>query len=454
MASHLIRRARLLGLVSLGPLMVLMACADKQACPLRPSAPEVAAVQTPRSEQTNVNLELSARYMRALFRERLESSSEDPAGSTGARATTVDLTQEGVGASAKNLVRVGLVPWVKSASSPPGGTDSGRVDLPRSFHLLLEIKHHLVTAATQPDAATRRRWLDGAEEGVALTFTFVALRDVTFGRDVVCPSSEPPDPIAEKILHGVFDGLRDQKPTVIPTALVTELAGSLTGGSAKVIGANLASDGDLKLGFTLDAGTPATFAPETLLVHHPADDWGFELDSTLAAGLVTAQAKASVAANDFQAIVDSVKVEFSRQGIAVAVDATHKQSRPCPDIHFKARSLTVLSVLKDPAGKSVLTAKSGTPAVTDDAGLVSKFCYFFGTVIFGKATLVIGPAAPTAPCPGVLGPSLSFGFGTDTFYGTSVDTDETFYISGRSSHLDELLAGSTRPAERPPVPNC
>jgi hypothetical protein len=418
------------------------------ACPQLPAPPAVASVQTPRAESTNVNLELSYRFMRTLIRERLEGpSATDPAASSGARVSSVALSQDGSGASLRNLVTVGLVPWFLSSR--------GRTDLPRQFRLVLQIRPHLVTADVQPDAQIRRQWLAGADEGVALTFGYSQLWDVSLGRDVVCPQAGAADPIGDQVLRGVYDGLRDQVPTVIPADLVTDLAASLTGGQAKVKGANLATDGALKLGFTLDSGSPRTFSPETLVMtHHPSDDWGFELDTSLVSRLVAAKASGMVEAKDAVAKTDSVTVDFSSQGLFVTVKATHRQNNPCPDIHITATSLTKVSVRQDSAGRSVLIGDSGDPTIKDDAGGFAALCFIVDKLLFGEATMVIGPAAGNASCPDALGPPLSFDFGTDTFYGTSIDTDETFSISGRSKHVDAVLLGATPPVQRPPVAAC
>jgi hypothetical protein len=417
------------------------------SCPQAPAPPAVASVQTPRAEKTNVNLELSSRYMRTLIRERLEGpSATDPAATSGARVSTVALSQEGSGASTRNLVTVVLVPWFRSST--------GRTDLPRQFRLVLQMRPHLVTADVEPDAQVRGQWLGGADEGVALTFAYSRLWDISLARDVVCPPAGGADPIGDQVLRGVYDGLRDQAPTVIPADLVTGLATSLTGGAAKLKGANLATDGDLKLGFTLDSGSPTTFSPETLLVHHPSDDWGFELDTSLVSQLVSAKARGIVEGQDAFAKTDSVAVEFSAQGLFVTVKATHRQNSPCPDIHITATSLTKVSVRTDSAGTSILIGKTGAPTITDDSDLVAKFCFLVDKALFGAATAVIGPAVGSGSCPDALGPPLSFDFGTDTFYGTSIDTDETFYISGRSKHLDAVLASGTPPVQRPPVAAC
>ncbi|GAA3346993.1 hypothetical protein GCM10020358_60090 [Amorphoplanes nipponensis] len=420
-------------------------CSDKPAsCPDPPAPPPVTGVRTVRAERTNVNLELGYRYMRALIREQFEGA-PDPAATSGARVTSVSLTQEGDGAAPRNLVTVGLTPWL--GSSP-------RADLPRQFRLVLEIRPHLVTAAVQPDEQLRRQWLGGADEGVALTFAFVRLRDVSMDREVGCPTSGAADPVADQVLRGVYDGLRGQQPVVVPVELVTGLATALTGGTAAVTGVNLATAGDLKLGFTLDSGSPAVFSPETLLIHHPADDWGFELDRSLVSRLVAAKAGAVVRGQDPFATIDAVDVDFSAQGLFVTVKATHKQNDPCPDIHVTATSLTKVSVRRDPAGPSVLVGRPGEPTLTDDSNLAAKICFAVDKALFGQATAVIGPARAGPSCPDTLGPPLSFDFGTDTFSGASVDTDETFFISGRSRHVDEVLAGATPAQTRPPVPVC
>lgn len=258
-------------------------------CPQPPTLPDRGPVAQ-RSTTSSIDVELSQGYMR----ERVRAMVDTPeTASSGVDVGTVTLEEVVTGSDRLNLVSIVITPWLK-ADTPTAVP----APLPRSYILRLKMVPHLITPATTPDPARRRELLCApgdtactADSGVLLTFEFYELFSRVNQEAVACTSSNY-DLIDAQVLGGVYESLGKQGPLLLPGGQLTSMISGIIGSPVNLIGVNVGSDLELKIGFLLDQGTPDPFDPNTALSHFPNEDWGIDIDTDFITTAVRAQAVA------------------------------------------------------------------------------------------------------------------------------------------------------------------
>jgi hypothetical protein len=234
---------------------------------------------------------------------------------------------------------------------------------------------------------------------------------------------------------------------VLPAEALTGMVNTMLGSQAKLVGMNLGSDLELKIGLRLDRGSPGTFDPQSSLVRFPTADWGVSLDTAFVTAAITRKANEETAATESAASVNSVGVAYRSGGIDVTVRGV---LRKCGDINWTS-FVHVTPLVRKPADARSAVFAPSTQRQENDANILQGACIFFDQVLssianpLGSATAVIGSGVCTAPMWAPAEFDVSPG---DVFYATTVDTDDIFYIAGRSTFIDGLVAA------RPPVPDC
>ena len=410
----------------------------QSAVQLNPSDYPVAS----RSADTSIDIELSQRYMRERIRAQIEGH---PAGSplpdSGVAVGDVRLSERGTDADKINLVSVTIRPWLRG-----GQNGDQMVDLNRTYSLRLRILPYLVNESTVPDETKRRALLRTTESGAVLRFELFELFSFINNAPVSCTSPNF-DPIDSRVLAGVYETLGRQEPLVLPAEALTGMVNTMLGRQAKLVGMNIGSDLELKIGLLLDQGSPGKFDPQASLVRFPTADWGVSLDRTFVTAAITRKANEETAATDPAAGVNSVSVDYRSSGLDVTVQGV---LRKCGDISWTSFVHVTPLVRKPVDARSVVFAPS-TQRQENDANILQGACIVFDQVLssianpLGKATAVISSGVCTAP----MWTPAEFNVGSDdAFYATAVDTDDIFYIAGRSTFIDNLVAA------RPPIPDC
>ena len=197
------------------------------------------------------------------------------------------------------------------------GTQGQPVPLPdRTYTVQVQLVPYLVTAATVPDAATRRTLLgcdpSATCEGVIVDFNFDALLGGPHGVGATPLSCSTPgyDFIDDKLLSTV-EALT-ANPAQTRKALALDSILKQVGGATEVsacapcappaeaahtahlVGLDVASDGDLAIALALSfdglSYTPAPFPSSSSVVRLASDaDWGVGIDTGFALPLVTKQ---------------------------------------------------------------------------------------------------------------------------------------------------------------------
>jgi len=469
------------------------------AGPRRPAADFGAPSSLPPT--ASVSIEIKGRYVAARIRQSFEtplptevtdSELAIPEGQPGYIAQSgvlvkaVALEQEQVGTERLNLLTIRIAPWIlhqeRDAQSPDRWRLS-KTEVQRYFALRLRLRPRLVTPATVPDRARRQALLQCGTDpscsgsGVIVPLELHELYDVSNGERVACiPSPDERNPsydmVTQKLHQGVLDALYGDEdsegaaPLVLPGQKIVDVVGGIAGGAVELIGVALGTDGDLKIGFLLDQGTPLPFDAATSLTRYPQADWGVLIDPSFITAAITRKvttAAAAAAGNVATVTVTGVTVSYERPTLGenlIRVDVGASASRSNCTVLLSIEVKISPAVRRNANGRSALvtpTSQSLTPQVNACA-VFQLLLLEAEKLLFGRAEATVcspGPCpapSPPDPCPQMAEVEFEAGTG-DRFYAIDLDTDGVFYITGRSAFLDRVLASEGLPA-RPPVPPC
>lgn len=450
-------------------LLLVSGCTNTTTatCPQPPSTWTVNGVQlnpadypvAPRAANTSIDLSLEHNYIAQRLKAAFEApppGNPNPTSGVFVNDTSyfgVLLDQAGTGGQTVNRVTVTILPWLLGAN----GT---KAPLTYSYRLHLKIVPYLVTPSTVPDPQKRRNFLGNIDSGAALRFEFLELDGGSSGL-VSCSNFNLID---AQVLGGIYTALAEQTPLVLPADKLTSMVAGLTGSTPTLVGMNVGSSDDLKIGLTLNQGSPQTFDPNVHIFQGISNvDWAVNLDPSFLRAKISGVVAAGAAMQP-DVSVTSTSVSFadgtsSPTGTGSAeIDATAKgtlnKCKAFGTIHWTA-NVTILPLVRKRAdGKPVLFAPN-TQTTSNDANILNGVCVildqFFQSIAnpLGSATVTIGGV-----CSNPVGDPLQFDVGTnDQFYGTDVATlDGTpvgaFQVAGRSTFIDQLFPG------RPPVPSC
>jgi hypothetical protein len=401
----------------------------------------------PHSGTTSIDIQLSPPYLKEILRARLEAPPADnPNPDSGVFVDSVSLAQTGSGAQRLSLADVMVTPWLL-------GNNGVHARWTYSYTLRLKIVPYMVTTATVPDESKRRALLTSSDQGAVLRFDLQELRG--HGEMIAC-SSPNFNLVDAKVLTSLYHALGHEEPLRLPTAALTSIAEKMLGVKTRLIGLDIGSDSGVKIGFLLDSGSPRTFDPFVTFGHLPSSDWGVMLDTSFVTAAVTAQINTQIGAIP-SATVDAVSVAFQQGStlgagtIAVTVKGTlHK----CGNIHFTSAVTVSVAILRRSDGTVVFGPMTQT--TTNDANLPQGACIVLDQ-IFSSIANPLGSATGTVsqggPCVNPLGDPVQFNASpNDVFYATAVDTDNVFFVAGRSTFMDGVLGPGA--AGRAPVPNC
>jgi hypothetical protein len=395
----------------------------------------------PRSTNTSIDLEMGQLYLRRRITTALQATGIDnPSPDAGMFVRDLRLEERTSGSEKVNVLNLNVEPWVRGAQNQP-------VSLQRFYRVVLKITPYLLTPSTEPDAAKRRTLLGGANSGLALRFELIELYNLSFGRPVNCSRTDL-DLFDAPFLDGLQQSLSSQVPLVIPTSTITDVAAKLTGSSPDVSGVNLGSDLDLKIGFALSGTAGRPFEPQTSLSRFPGSDWAINIDTLLVASAIDSQVRTAITSTNGLSVIGTPTIAFVPGGLNVDVSV---RVSGCGYSTTGSVSVEVEMMVRriGPDGPPPLTRYViRAPQTTKPAlGVFGTLCYLVLNPM-GSATLTIGPG-----CFDVLSVVQFEASPGDWFYATSIDTDNVFYIAGRSSYMDMVRANEGLPP-RPAVPPC
>ncbi|MEZ4828968.1 MAG: hypothetical protein R3C61_22180 [Bacteroidia bacterium] len=407
------------------------------ACPPAPADPGYGTPAPPAS-RSSMNIELSQRYIREKVRTMMQSP---PSASSGVDIGTVRLSQEtDAQGNPLHLLNVVISPWLR-------GNGDSTVSLQRSYELKLRIVPYLITPVTEPDSNRRRSLLcpNGnctADNGILIQFAFYEL----FGRinqaPVFCGSAGY-DMIDGQVLGSVYKSLESARPVVVQADGLLAMGAGLAGIPMGLTGVALGSDLELKVGLLFDVGTPAVFDPQVSLSHFPDADWGVSLDTSLLSMAVRRSAIAQATSTDPRVSVSGVRVGYTTAGFEVVASG---QINLCGGISFTASTVVSPQLCRKSDGTVVLQVCSGKADTNPKASFLQGICYlgsqFLSAFSGGWSTAVI----KSGTCPDMGNISFQAGPG-DVLYGTSLDTDQFFYIAGRSTFIDGQINRAPAPAD-------
>jgi hypothetical protein len=438
------------------PLAVLLgagSCDNVSTAGTCPAVPPGQSLGTPAKQAAAVSmtLELSRRYLDQRVRALTAPAATD---TSGVNVTAVTLSDSDAPDGGGQIL-LSLKPWLL-------GSEGKHAELPQTYVLGLNIVPYLVNAATMPDAAQREALVtDG--EGVVLRFEFANLESRSAGR--MAATMKPTglecapgfDLIDQQVLSGILNKFATSPPTVpVPSGQFGSVVASLTGTPPKLTGAAVGTNSDgLRLGFVLDAGTPDPFDSDLLKIFTDFNshdvDWGVQIDTEYLETPIRTMAKSAIESAHAAARFDGADITFGKDGIEVVANGT---IRICGDFTVSGSTTVTPAIVRNLDGKSVLTAPSTTPKITNGMNPAQAVCAFFDAIgrtvagifsqPFGQATLVVASG-----CRDVMGDPVEFEPAPgERFYATDISTDGLFLIGGRSTAVDAVLPGRT------PVPAC
>jgi hypothetical protein len=172
------------------------------------------------------------------------------------------------------------------------------------------------------------------------------------------------------------------------------------------------------------------------------------VDTGLITTTIRAQIKARLEKDNPGAVVlpADIHVGFEREGLLIDLSGV------ASGCHFTASLVAKAQMLREPSsGKSLLQIVAGTPTPHVD-GLGCQFLQWITTVFSGgSATATIWSPLARPPCNGEQTIAvIEFPLESDRLYGTAVNTNGGFLLSGRSVLIDNRRASSG--ATRPPAP--
>jgi hypothetical protein len=428
-----------------------------------PAAPVAHGIPVPRSSESTIDFELSAPYVTELIRSKLDVSgtggtptpSPSPTAAnsalvldsvvTGADILRVTLDQKVAASEEQSLIGITFVPWLMpkpktlSPGAPPAPSPS-HIRIGGPYTLTLK----LVPSRSQQGGP------------IALTFDFVELNN-ELGR-VACSSSVPLD-LAHlgqvkdvEVLTFIYSAL-GSLAIPLPDQDINDAVSKIGGAGGNLQGLAWATDGALKLGLLIGGGAKHRFENIGLTTISLAggQDWAIDLDINLIKTTIRAQIKAKLEKENPGAVVlpADINVGFEREGLLIDLSGT------ASGCHFTASILAKAQMVREPpTGKSLLQIIAGTPTPHVD-GLGCQFLQWLTTSFSGgSATATIWSPLSRPPCTGEQTIAvIEFPLGTDRLYGTAVNTNGGFLLSGRSVLIDNKRAstGTTRP---PAPPDC
>ncbi len=402
-------------------------------CPDQPPPADWGPV-APMAGSSSVDIELNRLYVIERVRDLLEGSQT---GEAGAFVRAVDLREipQPSGAPLSTL-SVRLEPWLRADTGQPA-------PIGRFWNVTLRITPHLITPATVPDEAERRRLLCPASDpgceadrGASLTFD---LHQVT-------PACDPADFVDARVRPRLYEALARQRPLVRPTRAVSTLLDRVTGDTARLADLNVSADGFLKIGVLYEfAGVPqaahAFDRAGQLLSRYPRNDWIVSVEpGILRAGLYS-RIERLLAGKVPGSRLDPGRfelrfVEDAAEVSGVALLAVPGICGTTAQVSFEGRNPT--TVCRKADGPRVV----GYPEV--DAASVG-----FNACVSVALWFVKLPEAPAGEWPEIA--KVSFAAGEqDTFYGTRLDLDGAFGLVGRSTFMDRVRAQAGQPREPAP----
>ncbi|MEZ4772603.1 MAG: hypothetical protein R3D00_05415 [Bacteroidia bacterium] len=409
------------------------------ACPPAPADPGYGtpAVPVPTS---SLNIELSQGYLRERVRAMMDAPTT---ASSGVEIGTVRLSQETDAQGAPlHLLNVVISPWMR-------GNGDSLVSLQRSYELKLQLIPYLITPATEPDSNRRHALLcpNGNctnNNGLLLRFAFYELFSRINQAPVACGAANY-DMIDGQVLTSVYKSMETAKPIVVQADGLLNMAAGLAGSPVQITGVVLGSDLELKVGLRFDVGTPGIFDPQVSLSHFPDADWGVSLDTSLLSMAVRRSAIAQATGTDPRVSINGVGISYTPAGFDVKAAG---MINLCGGINFTASTLVKPQLCRKSDGQIALQVCSGKATTTPKINVLQGICYlgsqFLGAFSGGWANAVI----KTGNCPDMGIVSFQAGPG-DILYGIKLDTDNIFYIAGRSTFMDARISRNPAPADCP-----
>jgi hypothetical protein len=424
----------------------------KPSCPPTPTKPDFGQPAAAATEST-VDIELSGSYVKLRIRDLIETKvPSDPAQvpESGVKVHSIQLKESGTPPNRLNLISIEIEPWLKGSSGKPA-------TLNRWYILTLRLIPHLINPQTIPDSNRRKQLLrcgqdpECGESGVVLAFDLHELYNKTFARKVECPSSDYDfidDPVLRSVHETLFgDPAKNkpaQEPLVLPTQQITKMVAGIAGSPVNLTGVAIGTDGDLKIGLLMDQGSSIPFVAQAFL--RPGEHWGVRIDTSLVSTSIRKTVIEKAAQQSSSIVIDNVAASFT-EGEIVIDAAGHAPQGLCGVVNFSAKARARPRVCRKANGRSALQICEGPSTTSPDLGLWSGPCLLFRTIFTGG--LAVANIATSTPqsCPELA--ELQFSAGAnDDLYATKIDTNNIFFITGRSQLMD------TRSGTTPPMPTC
>lgn len=405
------------------------------------------------AQMTSINLELGQLYMRHRVLEALQATGiENPYPEGGIEINDLRLVQGSATDPNPNTLVVTITPWRR-------GAQGQHVSLQRSYRMTLKLTTFLLTPETESDASKRSAMLGNDENGqplnagVAIHFDLVELHSLSYDENVECNpdpdtgrSTNPKfDQIDSLVLENLSTSLATTRPLIIPTKAVTDAIANLSGSSPTIDGVALATDVDFKLGLHVKGFTGKPFDSQTTLGRFSSVDWAIDVDKAFVISKITSQLT-SAATTSKLSPVGAARVEFDPGGtLRVYQKVGGCLSGDIGNVYALAR-MAIVRI--GPIGPPPATRYALGIQVTPDADARVKTCALVnGTYLedsFKHAQIGnVGGTVCDEPS------DIQFKVSpTEWFYATALDTDDIFYIGGRSTSAD------TWRGPRPPVPAC
>ncbi|HTN52803.1 MAG TPA: hypothetical protein VML50_10410 [Anaeromyxobacter sp.] len=438
-----------------------------------------------RAGKSTLDVELSGGYVSALVLASLGLPQAQPCNVAGATAQCgydiqgVTLAEVGTGATRTNRLSVQVAIWMV-------GQGGAKVYLPdRTYLLRLQLVPYRIAADTFPALAQRQALLgcgptlasgkpNGICEGLVLNPERPELDGgPNFGgygaasRPVDC-TAPGYDLIDAAVLKAVMGGVGSLKPVAIDATSILDTVSQLSGAQAThVVGLDVGSDRDLKLGLVLDQGTALAPFDSSVALGPPVlpndVDWAVRLDTGLVTAAIGAMLPSQVAKQNPSVSVTVTGVTYTQtSGLVpgdISVTATGTISvGAVPLCHASNVPLTLQldltpGVCKNAQGTPVLQfCPSGQPTATpkptntcESTELVAanfdQVMATLGSAILGDTVAVVRTGS-FDQCGGASMP-MSFTNGSDVLYPVAVYTGGVFYLGGRSKLMDQQKPGRT-----------
>lgn len=407
-----------------------------------PPAPVDAGPVAPRAGQANVEMLLESLYIRQRIKQMIERPTNDPA---GAIVTGTTLVQQGStgGGSSRPTIQIVLQPWLRGANGQPA-------PLSRYFRLTLALVPHVINATTVPDLNERNRLICPAgvncpSEGLILTFDYLDLYDVSFGRDA-CTS---PDIVSAQVIPAIFTQVRSQSPLLLPADQISTFLSSMTTTPARLVDANVGADGFLKLGLQYSSAATHSFVPADPISHF-GGDWSLLINKAILDPIFLATVQSRASSIAFGATVTSLTTTFSTQPNEISLRGM--MTLPVPGICGSSAIVSIagnlpVRVCRDQSGKAALVGVFDTLSNDYNSSNVCVGVFkMFSTINVGTAGRL-----PTDPWDPIAQLSFDAGNG-ETLYATAIETFSSGWaIAGRSTVMDALGSRPPAPAACPGV---